>query len=76
MAAFGRSRRPTRGSPLQSSWVNHIFREEEIARLEQEIRPALEEFLTRIDEIKQGLIHKCTLVANRMAQRPLRLIIR
>jgi hypothetical protein len=36
----------------------------------------MEEFMTRVDEIKQGLIHKCTLVANRMAQRPLRLIIR
>lgn len=32
--------------------------------------------MTRVDEIKQGLIHKCTLVANRMAQGPLRLIIR
>lgn len=64
------------GQPLQRSWFDHPYGEEEITRLEQEVLPALEEFLSRGDKIKQGLIQKCALAANRMAQRQLRLIIR
>ncbi|MFM7641503.1 MAG: hypothetical protein ACKO45_08130, partial [Cyanobium sp.] len=57
-----------RGQPLQRSWVDHPYGEEEITRLEQELLPALEGFLTRIDEIEAGIQPSCQVVAKRMVQ--------
>ena len=65
-----------RGKPLQRSWADHPYGEEEITRLEQEVLPALEEFLTRVDEIEEGIQPSCQVVAKRIMQGQLKLTIR
>ena len=34
--------------PLRSCWIDHPYREEEITRLEDELLPAMENFLVRL----------------------------
>jgi hypothetical protein len=65
-----------REKPLQRSWADHPYGEEEITRLEQEVLPALEAFLTRVDEIEEGIQPSCQVVAMRIMQGQLRLTIR
>ena len=41
--------------PLRRCWIDHPYGEEEITRLEDELLPAIESFLERIDAIDQQL---------------------
>ena len=41
--------------PLRRCWIDHPYGEEEITRLEDELLPAMESFLERIDVIDQQL---------------------
>jgi len=41
--------------PLRRCWIDHPYGEEEITRLEDELLPAMESFLARIDAIDQQL---------------------
>ncbi|GDX78084.1 hypothetical protein LBMAG41_31640 [Cyanobium sp.] len=41
--------------PLKRCWIDHHYWEEEITRLEDELLPAMESFLARIDAIDQQL---------------------
>jgi hypothetical protein len=43
------------GQPLRRCWINHPDGEEVITRLEDELLPAMESFLARIDAIDQQL---------------------
>jgi hypothetical protein len=44
-----------RREPLRRCWIDHPYGEEEITRLEDELLPAMESFLARIDAIDQRL---------------------
>ena len=44
-----------RREPLRRCWIDHTHGEEEITRLEDELLPAMESFLARIDVIDQQL---------------------
>ena len=58
-----------RGKPIHRFWIDHPYGEEEITLLEEELIPAIEQFLARIKEIdeillaKQELIERCTMEA-------------
>ena len=41
--------------PLRRCWIDHPYGEEEITRLEDELLPAMESFLARMDAIDQQL---------------------
>ena len=41
--------------PLQRSWIDHPYGEEELTRLEEEVIPAISRCLQRIDEIDRAL---------------------
>lgn len=62
------------GQPLQRSWIDCPYGEEEITRLQEELLPALDAFLSRIDELDERLLaqqeplKRCLLVADRLAQ--------
>jgi hypothetical protein len=62
------------GQPLQRSWIDCPYGEEEVTRLQEELLPALDEFLSRIDELDEHLLaeqeplKRCLLVADRSAQ--------
>jgi len=47
--------RSHRGEPLRRCWIDQPYGEEEITRLEQELLPAMEQFLERIGEIDRQL---------------------
>jgi len=44
-----------RREPLRRCWIDHPYGEEEITRLEDELLPAMESFLARMDAIDQQL---------------------
>ncbi len=44
------------GQPVRRTWVDQPYGEEELTRLEQELLPAMEGFLQRIDEIDAQLL--------------------
>lgn len=44
-----------RREPLKRCWIDHPYGEEEITRLEDELLPAMESFLPRMDAIDQQL---------------------
>jgi hypothetical protein len=44
------------GQPMRRTWVDQPYGEEELTRLEQELLPAMEGFLQRIDEIDAQLL--------------------
>lgn len=58
-----------RGKPIPRFWIDHPYGEEEITLLEEELIPALEQFLGRIKEIdeilqaQQELMERCTMEA-------------
>jgi hypothetical protein len=43
------------GRPLRRTWIEHPYGEEEIALLEEEVLPALQHCLQRVNEIDQRL---------------------
>ena len=43
------------GRPLRRTWIEHPYGEEEIALLEEEVLPALQHCLQRVEEIDQRL---------------------
>ncbi len=43
------------GRPLRRSWIDRPYGEEEIARLEEEVLPAIQQCLARVDEIDGAL---------------------
>lgn len=44
-----------RGKPIHRFWIDHPYGEEEITLLEEELMPAMEQFLARIREIDAAL---------------------
>ena len=44
-----------RGKPIRRLWIDHPYGEEEITLLEEELIPAMEVFLARIQEIEAVL---------------------
>jgi hypothetical protein len=44
------------GRPLRRSWSDRPYGEEEIARLEEEVLPAIQQCLARVDEIDERLL--------------------
>ncbi|WP_457767827.1 hypothetical protein [Cyanobium sp. ULC084] len=44
-----------RGKPIRRFWIDHPYGEEEITLLEEELIPAMEQFLARIQEIDSAL---------------------
>ena len=44
-----------RGKPIRRLWIDHPYGEEEITLLEEELIPAMEQFLARIQEIDVAL---------------------
>jgi hypothetical protein len=57
--------RSHQSQPIPRFWIDHPYGEEEISLLEEELLPAIEEFLARIGEIdgvllaEQELIERC-----------------
>ena len=46
----------TEGQPLRRTWIDQPYGEEELTRLEQEVLPAMEGFLQRLQEIDAELL--------------------
>ena len=68
-----------RGLPLRRTWIEQPQGEEEITILEEEVIPAIQQCLKRVDELderllaQQELLHRCQLEADREALAELRL---
>jgi hypothetical protein len=67
------------GLPLRRTWIEQPYGEEEITLLEEEVIPAIQQCLKRVDELderllaQQELLHRCQLEAEREALGALRL---
>ena len=67
------------GLPLRRTWIEQPYGEEEITLLEEEVIPAIQQCLKRVDELderllaQQELLHRCQLEAEREALSGLRL---
>ena len=68
-----------RGLPLRRTWIEQPYGEEEITLLEEEVIPAIQQCLARVDELdgrllaQQVLLQRCRLEADREALAELRL---
>jgi len=68
-----------RGLPLRRTWIEQPYGEEEITLLEEEVIPAIQQCLSRVDELgarllaQQELLHRYPLEAEREALGALRL---
>ena len=68
-----------RGLPLRRTWIEQPYGEEEITLLEEEVIPAIQQCLKRVDELderllaEQELLQRCQLEAEREALGELRL---
>lgn len=68
-----------RGLPLRRTWIEQPYGEEEITLLEEEVIPAIQQCLKRVDELderllaQQELLQRCQLEADREALAELRL---
>lgn len=68
-----------RGLPLRRTWIEQPYGEEEITLLEEEVIPAIQQCLARVDELderllaEQELLQRCQLEADREALAELRL---
>ena len=68
-----------RGLPLRRTWIEQPYGEEEITLLEEEVIPAIQQCLARVDELderllaQQELLQRCQLEADREARAELRL---
>ena len=68
-----------RGLSLRRSWIEQPYGEEEITLLEEEVIPAIQQCLARVDELderllaQQELLQRCQLEADREALGALRL---
>jgi hypothetical protein len=68
-----------RGLPLRRTWIEQPYGEAEITLLEEEVIPAIQQCLARVDELdeqllaRQELLHRCQLEAEREALGALRL---
>ena len=68
-----------RGLALRRTWIEQPYGEEEITILEEEVIPAIQQCLARIDELderllaQQELLHRCYLEADREALAELQL---
>jgi hypothetical protein len=68
-----------RGLPLRRTWIEQPYGEEEITLLEEEVIPAIQQCLSRVDELdarllaQQELLHRCQLEADHEALGELRL---
>ena len=68
-----------RGLPLRRTWIEQPYGEEEITILEEEVIPAIQQCLSRVDELderllaQQELLQRCQLEADREALSELRL---
>ena len=68
-----------RGLPLRRTWIEQPYGEEEITLLEEEVIPAIQQCLKRVDELdgrllaQQELLQRCRLEADREALAELRL---
>jgi hypothetical protein len=68
-----------RGLPLRRTWIQQPYGEEEITLLEEEVIPAIQQCLKRVDELderllaQQELLQRCQLEADREALSELRL---
>jgi hypothetical protein len=71
--------RRSRGMALRRTWIEQPYGEEEITLLEEEVIPAIQQCLKRVDELderllaQQELLHRCQLEADREALSELRL---
>ncbi|QPN58867.1 hypothetical protein H8F24_12060 [Synechococcus sp. CBW1002] len=60
-----------RGLPLRRTWIEQPYGEEEITLLEEEVIPAIQQCLARVDELderllaQQELIQRCELESQR-----------
>ena len=45
-----------RGLPLRRTWIEQPYGEEEITLLEEEVIPAIQQCLARVDELDEGLL--------------------
>jgi hypothetical protein len=46
------------GKPLRRTWIEHPYGEEEIALLEEEVLPAIQQCLQRVDAIDRVLLEE------------------
>ena len=67
-----------RGLPLRRTWIEQPYGEEEITLLEEEVIPAIQQCLARVDELderllaQQELLQRCQLEVDREALGALR----
>jgi hypothetical protein len=67
------------GLPLRRTWIEQPYGEEEITILEEEVIPAIQQCLARVDELderllaQQELLQRCQLEADRESRSELRL---
>ncbi len=71
--------RRSRGVTLRRTWIEQPYGEKEITLLEEEVIPAIQQCLKRMDDLdqrllaEQELLHRCPLEAEREALAELRL---
>jgi hypothetical protein len=79
LKAIERILQQRRGLPLRRTWIEQPYGEEEITILEEEVIPAIQQCLSRVDELderllaQQELLQRCQLEAEREALGELRL---
>jgi hypothetical protein len=79
LKAIGRILQLRRGLPLRRTWIEQPYGEEEITLLEEDVIPAIQQCLARVDELdgrllaQQELLQRCRLEADREALAELRL---
>ena len=56
------------GRPLRRTWIDRPYGEEEISRLEEEVLPAIQQCLARVDEIDSALEAEAQLIYRRQVE--------
>jgi hypothetical protein len=57
------------GQPLRRTWIDRPYGEEEISRLEEEVLPAIQQCLARVDEIDSALTSQARTCAQAIDKR-------
>ena len=67
--------RRSRGLPLRRTWIEQPYGEEEITLLEEEVIPAIQQCLARIDELDERLLAEQELLRRSQLEAQRRLML-
>ena len=75
LKAIERILRLRRGLPLRRTWIEQPYGEEEITLLEEEVIPAIQQSLARIDELDERLLAEQELLRRSQLEAQRRLML-